>query len=110
MLRSIAACNLPINSLDTFSTKDIYLQSNLVYTLVIDYPVKDPIKVDINAGKKGMGFLEILNEIRKIYMKIYFNPEKYGIKDFPKDWLTLRKIYIDHLNRVIELDIGKTNG
>lgn len=101
-------CNVHINDYSIFRG-DIWLPANKVYTLIIDYPIRNKVKVKIKTGKKGLGFNGLIGRILKEYCKIYKDADsenKYGVWGHSMEDLAIEGIRVDHVKKIIDLCIG----
>jgi len=98
---------------------NISLPPNETYVLHVDYPLRKPAKFDIKTGKNGMGVIELINTIGKIYDKMYevddkedllsddedFEGYTYDICGHSIDDLSLSGIDVNHDKKKITISV-----
>ncbi len=109
---------IPVTNLDGIWKGDFdKLPPNETYDLIIDYPLAVAARYKIKTGKNGMGFLQLLGRIGKLYQKTYDVEDEaistspsghgcYGICGHDISDLSLEGINIDHKKKQITLDVG----
>lgn len=87
---------------------DLYLLPNKTYTLVIDYPFDEERRYSFKTAKgRGMGLLGLIKKISECYDETYDDADENGngywhsIED-----LVIEGIRVDHVKRIIRLDVG----
>lgn len=82
------------------------LPPNKTYTLIIDYPIDDEARFDIQTGKSGMGLAALLRKIGQTYERVYRGHRKYGIWGHGIYDLGLGEIIVNHQKRTIRLVVS----
>ena len=108
-----------------YPKNEIILPADKVYTLVIDYPLNKPFKGTFKTSSRGMTRQEFADLAAKTYQMIYkieddmegptpnipgmlnrqTSDGPFGIWGHSIDGLTIHTLYVDELNRVIELGV-----
>ena len=83
---------------------EVILEPNKNYTLVIDYPLDNPAKFNVETGKNGMTRREFANFSTQAYRKVYESPEVYGIWGHEIYDLTIHTLYIDENTITLGVD------
>lgn len=102
-------CDIHLYNLDCWKGKDIQLPPNSEFTLVIDYPLRTPVRIKMEVDKEGLGFIGLVKFIVLCYKKIYKTykkDNKYGIWGHCIEDLVLEAIHINHEKKEITLGMG----
>lgn len=110
-----ADVHVPVTMISYSWKGNISLPRNKIYTLFIKYPLSNPAKFDIKTGKNGMGIIELIGAIGKVYKKIYEIDDleeksnndnfTYGVWGHDIGDLNLSGINVDHVKKQITIDV-----
>lgn len=98
-------CNIHIVEIEPKEDKNLILEKNKEFNLVIDYPIEIPVHFKFKT-KNGMTFNQLINKIKNYYELIYKKPKKYKIWGHVIDDLWIEKININETLNTITLFIG----
>jgi hypothetical protein len=98
---------IPVSNLEGIWKGDFEkLPTNQTFDLIINYPLDREYHFVIKTGKKGMGLIDLLRKIGKVYNKIYFDPDKYGVWGHDIHDLQLEGINVDFKTKKITIEVG----
>jgi hypothetical protein len=108
--------HIPVTMLASVWKGDFHkLPANKMYELIINYPLSKPAVYKINTGKHGMGLVQLLGKIGKLYQKTYDREDAtspseeeggiYGIYGHNIDDLNLSSISVNHKTKKIRLGV-----
>ncbi len=109
MPRQSITVHIPVTMLASLWKGDFRkLPANKIYELIIDYPLYKPAVYKIKTGKNGMGLVQLLGRIGKLYQKTYDREDDTGIYEIHGhdiDDLNLSGICVDHKSKKITLSV-----
>ena len=103
MIKETVKCNFRIKA---DPVREVTMISGKTYQVVIDYPLDAPVSFPVEVPGTGMTTMQLIDQIREIYRKIYKTPAKFRVWGHGIDDLWVEEIHINHEKGLINLRMG----